>query len=58
MKSFDVIINNEQKMSLKPNVSLEPPNIYGGKAISYKCFEFSTKGGNSFRKFNCIRELI
>ena len=38
---------------------MEPPKIYGGKAISNKyVLRFLTKGVYSFRRFNRNRELI
>ena len=37
---------------------MEPPKIYGGKAISNKCLEPFVKDGYSFRRCYCNRELI
>ena len=38
--------------------SMEPPKVYGGKAISNKCLEPFMKDGYGFKRFDCNRELI
>ena len=43
------------------NWNMEPPKMYGGKAISNKHvlrWFFKMKGGYSLGRFNCNKELI